>query len=189
MRRSKLVVGLALTAALCAGSVFTGCGGGTDNPNNPAGLDASATKDTSTADTSTSTPDTSTGPVDSGKVPCTTDASLNGDIPDAAINDAGATTASCFSCARSSCSAEVSACNAECECVNTITTLFTCLGNGGTIITCGSGLIAGGSQAATPLGSCIVQKCGPQCGINFGGGGGGDASTTDSGPKDAASGG
>lgn len=181
MRGKQLVVGFALTAALCA-SVFAGCGGGTVAPTSP-GTDASTTKDVGAADTSK--PDTGGDPGDSA-VACVTDASLSGPVPDAAINDAGASTGVCNACAQAKCTAAVTDCNLECECVKAISELFTCLGDGGSIISCGSPLLSGASTKAGPLGTCIFQSCAAECGINFGGGGG-DAGG-DTGPKDASGG-
>ncbi len=175
MRGRQLIVGFALTGALCA-SAIAGCGGDTETTPTP-GTDAGGTKDTGAADTSTS--DASVPPVDSA-VACVTDASLNDPVVDAAIDDAGASTGLCSACAQTKCTTEVTACNGECECVKAISGLFTCLGEGGSIITCGSAILGGNSTQAAPLGQCLFTNCAAPCGIKFPGSGG------DAGPKDAS---
>lgn len=85
-------------------------------------------------------------------------------IPDAALGDAGKSIGTCASCIKSNCTAELDACQDDCDCRDSVLSFFTCVGSGKSITACGAGLVSAGS-AATALGGCALQSgCAAECG-------------------------
>jgi hypothetical protein len=114
--------------------------------------------------------------------------------PDAAIDDAGASVGECLACAQTTCSSQLSACNADCSCNSGFTCFANCIGGiGNTLLTCVGSCFPGGISALesnpTELGviSCAGQSCTAQCGTAsiLGGGGGGKKDGGGGGNKDA----
>jgi hypothetical protein len=135
---------------------------------------------------------------DDGGLACVIDADLTTAAPpDAALNDSGASVGTCISCARTTCSSGVVACNTDCACNVAFDCLFNCLsGVGGALTFCAAscfgsatsgGDAGGGGGVAGILNSldpdernlllCAATQCGDPCGVGglLGGNGGGDS--------------
>lgn len=171
---------LGAVAVIAAGLVSTG-GCSSETSPAPAG-DASA-------DTS---PDVGDASVDAPPdvAACVSDADLGTlTIPDAAINDAGASTSSCLACLRSLCPTEIAACNGVCECRAVVVDLLDCVAKGGQLIGCfvqsSQGLPSSVTAIAQSLGLCAFSSCPKQCGAPASGDAGPDGRPTD-GSIDAA---
>ncbi len=151
MRASQWLLGLATTSAIL-GAVAAGCGGSptSGTPVKEAGADVSADVAQEAA-----TPEAAT---DSGAA-CDVTANLTSlAVPDASIGDSGASTDGCYACIQSTCSTQLSACNADCTCKTDVVTLLECLGTGGSVISCGETLYAtsGSDTAAIALLTCLA---------------------------------
>jgi hypothetical protein len=193
MRNWHWLVGVSVVTAAAG---FAACGGSSDDGNGgtDAGTDV-GTKDSGPADTGPA--DTGPAPPGDASVPCVfPDAALGTlDIPDAAIDDAGASIGKCIACSRAKCGTETTTCETDCVCTNAITGLYECLGSGSGFTSCVPPLIPvfQSSASTQALGTCVLGGCQKECGIpNFGGGGdagtdsGADAGTpADSGSTDA----
>ncbi|MBL8611822.1 MAG: hypothetical protein JNL38_31045 [Myxococcales bacterium] len=86
--------------------------------------------------------------------------------PDAAIDDAGRTAGECTACLKAKCSAEVSACNADCECQGAAGDILDCVTKGGNLLTCvqNASVSTGTLQnVVAPLGLCVQGKCKSEC--------------------------
>jgi len=87
-------------------------------------------------------------------------------LPDASLGDSGASIGTCLSCTKASCSTQVTACNASCQCKNDIDDALGCVAaKGGLNASCIGGLLSGGDPSATNLGQCIVAACKTECGL------------------------
>jgi hypothetical protein len=143
---------------------------------------------------------------------CTTDADLTMlTLPDASLDDAGDTIATCIGCILTNCQTQVAACNSDCVCNVGVQKFIQCVaaGTDGGALTCGTKLALGGDSTSLTLGECVAGPkfggtgpgCLDQCGqgaLNNGDGGdsaapeGGSDATTDSegeASTDAATGG
>jgi len=156
------------------------CGGSSDNgpgttatadsgPDTNANVPDSNTPDTNVPDTNV--PDTTPPPV------VCVDASLTAlSVPDASLDDAGATTGTCLACANTSCTSDITACQGDCACLDALVCVYqncgTELGNTTSLAECAasascislSGGAAGIPTALLSLATCIQKSCGPQCG-------------------------
>jgi hypothetical protein len=189
MRKVQLLVGSVFVAGLIAACGSTSSnnppgsqdGGGTDSGGPTPGVDAS--DGASTADAGQdSAPSCVIGDADISTL----------SPPDASLNDAGGSVGACIACAKTSCTADVLACNTDCECNTALVCIFECIGGvGNTILTCAEqcGGIANVDGAEESLLGCAEQKCKAECGQ---GGGtkptdaGGDANGEDASDVDAA---
>jgi hypothetical protein len=180
MRFSQWLLGGA-TAAAIAGSIASGCGGSTNN-NTPveAGADVAVDSPPEAAKEAAA----ETGPEDAASEACAVDADLTTlQPPDAAIGDSGATASGCFSCIKSTCTTQLSACNADCTCKTAVEQFLACVAGGGQVTTCGAGLAQGGGTAGLPLGLCVAGSAFPggsgpgclhECGVSIPEGGAGE---------------
>jgi hypothetical protein len=163
-----------------AGAAGAGCS--STETSNPPAVDAG--KDVSVADGNT--PDVvKDAPVETGPS-CQKDADFTQlPVPDASLNDGGTNTGVCVSCVRQNCNTQAQACANDCECNNFVLGFFTCVGGGGSLINCGSGLLSlpqSSRKAGQDLVTCVFGSCQSECGVpNLDGG-------TDA-PSDAGSGG
>jgi hypothetical protein len=155
----KYVVAVAVGSLIGLATVG-GCGG--TESTTDAGSDA------------TTTPDV-VSPKDGGRdaiveAGCSTDADITMlMLPDAAINDAGATVPGCAACLNTSCKMDISACQANCECREAVVGFFGCVGKGGQLFTCASSLITLQDPQAQQIGQalalCANASCKTQCGV------------------------
>lgn len=176
MRAKHWLFGLAVTVA---GSMVAmgGCGGESSTATPSSDASADQTADRGSDAVVDAAPDVAA---------CVSDADLNNlNLPDASINDAGASTSSCVACLKQHCQSEVNACNAICECRAVVVDFLDCVAKGGAIVTCflqSSGNlpqeVAGVGQA---LGVCLYTSCQKACGApSF------DAGLPDAKPADGA---
>jgi hypothetical protein len=192
MRKAQLIVGSVFVAGLVAAC-------GSTSSNNPPG-----SQDGGGADSGGATPGVDSGgdsasTVDAGQDSAPSCVIGDADIstlspPDASLNDAGASVGACIACAKTSCSADVTACNGDCPCNTALVCIFECIGGvGNTILTCAEqcgGLATVDSTEEALLG-CADSKCKAECGQGGGGmkptdAGGLDASGEDASDVDAA---
>jgi len=188
MRTSQWLLGLATTSTIVA-AVAVGCGGSTSSGN---ATDSGSATDVTTEHVEAAAPDTgpeTAPPEDAPSEACAVDANLSTlMVPDASIGDSGATTSECLACIQSSCSSEVTACNADCTCKTDIVSFIGCVATGMAAQTCGLPLVTGGNGPATALLTCLAGPafggtgpgCLSQCGVTLpstdgGGNEGGDA--------------
>jgi hypothetical protein len=163
MRRIQWLLGVSLATA----AAIVACGDSTtDTP--PA---ADAGQDTSVVDSSK--PDT--GVVDSGlpdvvedSATCTSDADLNTLNPaDAALGEAGSV-GTCVACGKTNCATELTACQGDCTCTNTLACFYDCIGQpGGSLLGCGQQC---GADIQTPGPTqdvilCIACGCTTECNV------------------------
>jgi hypothetical protein len=100
-------------------------------------------------------------------------------VPATVISDAGATLAGCASCAKSSCQAELGACNADCLCQSEVPAFLACLATGAfRFDECVTRLGFRGERAGLPLSNCLQRNCVASC----------SPSSNPSAPLDASSG-
>jgi hypothetical protein len=116
-------------------------------------LPACGTKTTAAADAASSSANCPTG---------TDLATLT--LPATPISDAGATLSGCASCARSSCSSELAACNGDCLCQSEVPAFLACLNSGGYRFSeCSTRLSFQAESTGLPLGNCLGQNCLTSC--------------------------
>jgi hypothetical protein len=201
MRRGKWLLGCVL-AGVAGVSMSAGCGDDSvANAPMDSGTADQTTGDTSVPDTGVeaATPEAEAGPA------CMTDADLTMlMLPDASLDDAGDTIASCIGCIMQNCATQVAACNGDCVCNVAVQKFIQCVaaGTDGGALTCGTKLALGSDSNGLTLGECVAGPkfggtgpgCLDQCGqgaLNKGDGGdsaapeGGSDATTD-GAGDAA---
>jgi hypothetical protein len=182
----RLLLGFSAAAAI-VGAVASGC----SSSSSPA-----AQQDSGVADvTMESMPEPEAAPeaepdvadtgldgMGTGPDVCVPDTSVSAlPVGDAALNDAGATAASCMMCVTQSpaCSQVVGECNESCVCIQLFQNFATCLSSpGGSLIACQAalqGLAAAGVDAGT---IACEASCATACGYTPPSGDGGDGSTT-----------
>lgn len=174
MRARHFVLGFA-TSALVAGVIGIGCGGSSsDNGGTPDSGNADAPVDHAAPPVDTGTD----APKDSGPAACLTDADLNTfPAPDAALDDAGDTAATCIACTKLKCAPELTDCNNDCDCKDSLVQFYDCVQKGGTFQSCGSSFL-GGNASLQALGLCDFSSCRKECGLSgFGQDAGKDAAT------------
>jgi hypothetical protein len=146
-------------ASTIGGAVAAGCGS-SSSPSTPVD---SGTGDVTTEAMPQPEAAVETGPdviVEAGPDVCVPDASLSSiQVPDAALNEAGATVAGCFACFNQYCPMLVAECNASCACIADFQQFATCLGAGGSTLTCLSSLGNLGSVGV----DASVFACGLPC--------------------------
>jgi hypothetical protein len=191
MRASQWLLGGATAAAIVA-AIASGCGGST-NSSSPQDSGTDVTNDV-VAEAAPKEAAAETSTQDSPAA-CVPDADITHlTIPDASIGDSGASTDGCYACIQTTCSTQLSACNADCTCNTAVRGFLTCVAAGGSTLSCGTSLATGGGSAGLPLGLCVagsavpggsgagcLHACGvslPEGGIPTGDGGGDAASDT-----------
>ena len=183
MRATRWLLGMG-TAFSVLSAVAAGCGSSTtgSSPAQDSGTDVTteAAMEAAAEAAPEAGPDVAEAAVDA---PCVPDANITMlPVPDASFGDAGATAATCLSCFETNCMTIVTQCNMSCGCVSAFETFGTCLGAGGSLLTCGgafatnNGLGLGITSLACALGCAVPQTCGVS--VPTGDGGGGDTGTT-----------
>jgi hypothetical protein len=85
-------------------------------------------------------------------------------VPDAPIGDAGASLPGCNACARSTCQAQLAACNDDCLCRASVPTFVECLATGKyTFEICAAHLDWGFDAPGLALRACLGQGCAKEC--------------------------
>lgn len=189
MRAMRLFLGFSAASAL-VGAVASGCG----SSSSPAAPQDSGAGDVTTEATPQpeaapeAAPETGPDVVDSGPNVCVPETSVSSiPAPDAALNDAGATVASCMMCVAQStgCSQLVAECNENCVCISAFEMFSHCLSSpGGSLFACAGtlqGLAASGIDASTT--ACVIS-CATACGYPAPSGDGGEGGTSGDGGGD-----
>ena len=176
MRASQWLLGLATTAATVA-CVAAGSGGNTSGGNSPT--------DSGTPDVTTdhyvapeAAAEAAPEAAPDGPVPCTSDAMITSiPIPDGSVPGSDASAAACISCVETDCPMLIMECNAICGCPDAFNAFEQCIGAGGSVTTCGAGLLSAGLTISQV--TCAFP-CAATCGVSLEAGpkeGGGDTST------------
>ncbi len=172
MRASQWLLGFATTSAIF-GAVAAGCGGSSGGGGG-GGHDASTTDVVSEpAPEAAAEASKESGPQDAAPEACVpVDANLNNlPVPDASLGDSGVSLAACVSCLKTNCSSEITACNADCVCLDTI---VGCIAGGAISVSC-VGSAALSNPAIQGLGLCVETWCASECtGGKLGEGGAGE---------------
>jgi hypothetical protein len=85
-------------------------------------------------------------------------------VPATVISDAGATLSGCASCAKSSCQAELGACNGDCLCQSEVGAFLACLDTGRfRFDECVTRLGFQSEPTGLPLSNCLQQNCVASC--------------------------
>jgi hypothetical protein len=87
----------------------------------------------------------------------------DGGIPDASLDDAGATTTSCLACIDASCATQAATCNGDCVCAGDVVALFVCTASGQSAPACLASTST--SSAFSALAFCAGLSCGAPCGL------------------------
>jgi hypothetical protein len=195
MRASGWLLGVAVVCAT-VGMVGAGCGGSSQESPSDAGS-ADATRDQGAPETGM--PEAAMDAMDAAAMDsgmaCAVDADLTtAMVPDASIGDSGATTETCYACIESNCGSQLADCNADCTCKTNILGFVQCVGSGGSLTACGSGLALSGDPATTALGRCVAGPllggsgpgCLQPCGVTLPDGGSGDGGQMGDAASDAA---
>jgi hypothetical protein len=82
-------------------------------------------------------------------------------FPDGPIGDGGATVGGCVSCARSSCQAELSTCNADCLCAAAVVAVLDCVQTDLKFGECWAAHLTTANQMRVAI--CISHHCLPEC--------------------------
>jgi len=136
MRAMRFFLGFAATSAI-GGAIATGCG----SSSSPS----QQTTDSGPGDVTTEAMPqmeaaVETGPeaaVEAGPDVCVPDATLASiPIPDAALNETGATAAGCVACLNTACPMLVAECNQNCACIAAFEAFANCIAGGGGFQTC-----------------------------------------------------
>ena len=97
---------------------------------------------------------------------CANDVDLTSFLPSADASfdvEAGINIAACTGCLKSSCGTDINACNADCDCRQSIIDAVTCISQGGSFQTCGGTAILNGDQNVQNLFGCALGSCGSIC--------------------------
>jgi hypothetical protein len=204
MRAARWLLGSAAVSSLAI-ALAAGCGGGTNGvaPIEEAGPDvvedvtmhdsASEAATDAKADVTDAKEDVKDAVVEAA---CPVDGTVQTfPVPDASLNDSGATAAGCEHCliTQSACSGVITACNASCTCLEAFQQFDLCLGEPGqTLQMCGETLAMTSGLSLSQLESfegCALS-CALPCGLNTttAGDGGKEGSTTEGGSSEASTG-
>jgi hypothetical protein len=90
---------------------------------------------------------------------------LTGLIPDGGIDadTGGLPLAACFGCFETQCSGQITACNADCSCRQSVVQLVDCVINTGDFMTCGESALLGGDTTVQALIGCAAMDCIQTC--------------------------
>ena len=105
---------------------------------------------------------------------CANDVDLTQYLPSADASfdvEAGINIGACTDCLKSSCGTDINACNADCDCRQTIIDAVTCITQGGSPQTCFTTALITGDQTTQDLFSCAIGSCGSVCLPSDAGGG------------------
>jgi hypothetical protein len=177
MRAMRIFLGFAATSAI-GGAIATGCGSSSSPAQQPPA--DSGPGDVTMEAMPQPEAAAETGPeaaVEAGPDVCVPDANLSSlPVPDAALNEAGATAAGCIACLNTACPQLVAECNQNCACIAAFEQFDQCIGSpGGSLTACLgdlTGLTATGVDASV---TCAVG-CAIQCGYTLPTGDGGHPS-------------
>ena len=119
---------LAFATASTAAATASGCGSTASSSGATDSGPADAVADLAVETGPDAAPD-APAPQDAA---CAVDADIAAlSVPDAALDDAGDTTAGCYACIQSGCGAELVICNADCTCKTDALTFLACVASGG----------------------------------------------------------
>lgn len=128
MRAMRLFLGFSAATAF-VGAIAAGCGS-SSSPSNPVDSGAGDVTMEATPPVEAAA---ETGPdvVETGPSVCVPDATLATiPIPDAALNDSGATAAGCVACLNQACPMLVAQCNQNCACIAAFEAFANCIASG-----------------------------------------------------------
>ncbi len=159
--RTWLVLGSSVSLVT---AIVVACGGTSDDGGTKPTTD-SGVAETSLPDTGSVQDASKADVVDTGT--CDPNKSFLDTIPaDASLDDAGRTAGECTACLKAQCSAEVKACNQDCDCQGAAGEILNCVTKGGGLINCvQSASVPTGTlqNVVAPLGICVQSKCKAEC--------------------------
>jgi hypothetical protein len=163
MRASQWILGLA-TAAATVACVASGCGGNTSGGNSPTDSgtpDVTADQHVAPEAAAEAAPEAASD----APVPCASDAMITS-IPvlDGSVPGSDASAAACISCVETDCPMLIMQCNAICGCPDAFNTFEACVGAGGSVTTCGAGLLSAGLMLSQV--TCAFP-CAATCGVSL----------------------
>jgi hypothetical protein len=187
MKATRWLLGLATGSAVVA-AVASGCGGGTngaapiveggtDGPEDVTMVDhVEAAVEAAPADAA---PDVKDAAPKSDA--CVPDANINMlPVPDASLNDSGATAAACVACVQQNCGTLIKQCNESCACVDAFEQFELCIGEPGqSLEQCALEDFQGIPGISITSFACALG-CETPCGVNM-------MMTPDSGKSDGSS--
>ena len=97
---------------------------------------------------------------------CANDVDLTSFLPSADASfdvEAGINISACTGCLKSSCGTDINACNADCDCRQTIIDAVTCVTQGGSPSQCFGAALLSGDQTTQTLFTCALGNCGSIC--------------------------
>lgn len=174
MRAMRFFLGFAASSAF-VGAIASGCGS-SSSPSNPVD---SGSGDVTTEAMPPMEAAVETGPdvVEAGPDVCVPDAMLSSiPVPDASLNDSGATAAGCVMCIAqtAACQPLVTECNQNCACIAAFQMFSECLGSpGGSLFSCGQSLLSLGSIGIDAGTAGCIASCAIACGYTLPSGGDG----------------
>lgn len=123
-------------------------------------------------------PETGPDVVEAGSDVCVPDANLMSiPVPDAALNEAGATAAGCVACLNTSCPMLVAECNQSCACIAAVEAFATCIASGtASFQICAASNLLNLSSTGVDASIFCAAGCAPACGVML---------PTDGGPGDS----
>lgn len=154
--RIQFIVGIGCIGSFAVGMALAACGG------------TSTSADSKDASSNAPIGDSSTDAADSVDAAPTCDPNNDflANIPAGPIGDAGATSEACVACTKSKCTAQVSACAADCPCQTIGSDVLKCYFESGSIPACASSLISVPKETQTVglgLFSCLQKSCQLEC--------------------------
>ena len=167
MRATRWLLG-SCTALTVVASVAAGCGSSSNSANPQDSGTADVTMEATMMEAAAeAAPET--GPEAAADAACVPDANINNIMaPDASFGDAGATAAKCLACFQSSCGATITKCNMSCACVSAFQGFTSCIGSGGSLQTCGAGLLSGSTGLGLADVICAAGCATPAiCGVTI----------------------
>jgi hypothetical protein len=182
----RIFLGFA-AASTIGGAVAAGCGS-SSSPSTPVDSGAG---DVTTEAMPQPEAAVETGPdvVEAGPDVCVPDSSLSSiPVPDAALNEAGATAAGCIQCVAQTavCQPLVMECNQNCACIAAFQQFSLCLAQGGSLLLCAGSDLTGLSAIGIDAGATgCVTSCAIACGYTLPTGDGGHPEAGGEGGTDA----
>jgi hypothetical protein len=128
MKATRWLLGLATGSAIVA-AVASGCGGGTNGAAPIVEGGADAPDDVTMVDHVEAAVEAAPADAAPKSDACVPDANINMlPVPDASLNDSGATAAACVACVQQNCGTLITQCNASCACVDAFEQFELCIG-------------------------------------------------------------
>ncbi len=173
MRAIRLFLGFAATSAI-GGAIAAGCGSSSSPAQAPQDSGPGDVTMEAMPQMEAAPPEAGPDVVDSGPAVCVPDATLSSiQVPDAALNDSGATAAGCVACLNTACPMLVAECNQNCACIAAFEAFSNCIAGGGGFQTCAvSDLLNIGTTGVDASVTCALG-CAITCGYTLPTGDGG----------------